>query len=55
MLMELDTAIEPGDEFALKLTFEKAGEMIVTARGRDYGDMSDMRSEGEEGGMEMGQ
>jgi copper(I)-binding protein len=55
MLMELDTAIEPGDEFALKLTFEKAGEMIVTATGRDYGDMSDMGSEGEDGGMEMGQ
>jgi copper(I)-binding protein len=54
MLQELETAIEPGDEVPLTLTFEKAGEVLVTATGRDYGEMPDMGSEQQDGGMDMG-
>jgi copper(I)-binding protein len=46
MLMDLDQPIEPGDEVALTLTFENAGEMQVMATGREYGDMPGMGSDG---------
>ena len=53
MLQGLGSAIEVGDEVPLTLTFEKAGEMQVTAVGRDYGEMPDMGAEGDNG-METG-
>jgi copper(I)-binding protein len=47
MLQELESAIEVGDEIPLTLTFEKAGDVQVTAVGKDYAEMPEM-----EGGME---